>query len=659
METSRAGVADPGNAFDMVGKPLKDMVLIQQYDAVTKERGGGCDYGGTSAERCMYNAHDINNCKFRLEDTPKPSRWVRRGFSSRHPVFRHLDTFDELRTSAQTCRLCRLFLDDFGSGADAANPDFLSHLALYETFLHSPCAFVATWKSSKSAFWYKGQWEPHEFRIVQNRPYDSSSAGRLQEYEVGGRRLTFDRAVPESARSRDPFDTARHWLKDCTGSHSSCARLPSKLPTRVVEIGVSSHNVPRIHVSNGETTPYEYTLIGLPVDRLPQNFLDAISVTRELGLRYVWIDAICIIQDSPEDWFAEAAKMASYYSGAVVTISVLDAVKSTEGFLDSPRRTHVELGSEFSVCKDPLKVVDVMQRSALDSRGWCLQERLLSPALLHFGREQMVWEPDGAFGLSKQDFVSSRKKFSGPSRSAADFHDWYAVVEDFSSRDLTVKTDKFPAIAGVAYQFRSLDPRGAYVAGLWEEDLVVGLFWGARPIRHIGSQQSPLASSFSVLKKTAEPQAPSWSWANVDGPIEFRFKAREGIDCGAYEVLAVNMHNGYDDPMEAKARGGLRIRAFLARVQYNPSSVEIDIGPQATRMRDTRFALDFERDHAHGYWMLSTSVLGADGKVPGVLLLEEVPGHKAHFRRVGHGIAYRPIKEDEAAHFDLVDLVLI
>lgn len=391
------------------------------------------------------------------------------------------------------------------------------------------------------------------------------------------------------------------------------------------------------------------------------------------------IDAICIIQDSSEDWFAEAAKMASYYSGAVVTISVLDAVKSTEGFLDSPRRTHVELGPEFSVSKDPLKVVDVMHRSALDSRGWCLQERLLSPALLHFGREQMVWEcqqaiyteasgevriensnrPDGAFGLSKQDFVSSRKKFSG--RSAADFHDWYAVVEDFSSRDLTVKTDKFPAIAGVAYQFRALAPRGAYVAGLWEDDFVVGLFWGARPIRHIRSQQSPLASSFSVLKKTAEPQAPSWSWANVDGPIEFRFKAREGIDCGAFEILAVNMHNGYDDPMEAKVRGELRIRAFLALVQYNPSesSVEIVIGPQATRMRDIRFALDFERDHAHEYWMLSTSVLGRDGAVPGVLLLEEVPGDKAHFRRVGHGIAYRPIKEDEARHFSLVDLVLI
>lgn len=389
------------------------------------------------------------------------------------------------------------------------------------------------------------------------------------------------------------------------------------------------------------------------------------------------IDAICIIQDSSEDWFAEAAKMASYYSGAVVTISILDAVKSTEGFLDSPRRTHVELCPEFSVCKDPLSVVDVMHRSALDSRGWCLQERLLSPALLHFGREQMVWEcqhaiyteasgeveiqnsgrPDGAFGLSKQDFASSRKKFSG--HSAAGFHDWYAVVEDFSSRALTVETDKFPAIAGVAHQLRSLAPRGAYVAGLWVEDLAVGLFWGARPIRNIGAQQSPLASSFSVLERTAEPQAPSWSWANVNGPIEFSLKSRKNIDYGAFEVLKVDMHDGYDDPMASKVRGALRIRAFLGRVQYSPSSVELDIGPQATRMRDIRFAPDFDRDHAHEYWMLSTSIHTTDGKVPGVLLLEELPGHKAHFRRVGHGIAYRPIKEDEAEHFDLVDFDLI
>lgn len=259
---------------------------------------------------CKQFAHDINTYKFQLEDASELSRWVQRGFSKApHPVFRHLDTFDELRTSAQTCRLCRLFLDDFSGGPDTTNPDFLSYLALYETFLHSPCAFVATWKPSKYEFWYKGQWEPHEFRIVQNRPYDLSLAGGLRDYELGGRKLKFDRAVPESAQCRDTFDTARHWLEDCVRSHSSCSRRPSELPTRVVDIGLCSNDIPRLHVPNGESTPYvalshcwggnipckttnallqEYTSTGLPTDRLPQNFLDAISVTRELGFRYVW-----------------------------------------------------------------------------------------------------------------------------------------------------------------------------------------------------------------------------------------------------------------------------------------------------------------------------------------------------------------------------------
>jgi hypothetical protein len=266
--------------------------------------------GHELCKACKQFAHDINTYKFQLDDTPELSSWVRRGFTKNpHAVFQHLDTFEELRTSAQTCRLCRLFLDDFGDGPDTRSPNLLSHLALYATFLHSPCAFVATWMSSKHNFWYKGQWEPHEFRIVQNRPYDSSLAGGLRDYEIKGRRLIFDRAVPENAQCRDTFDTARHWLKNCTETHSSCSRRPSQLPTRVVDIGVGSHDIPRVHISNGETTPYvalshcwggnipckttnallqDYTSTGLPVDRFPQNFLDAISVTRELGFRYVW-----------------------------------------------------------------------------------------------------------------------------------------------------------------------------------------------------------------------------------------------------------------------------------------------------------------------------------------------------------------------------------
>lgn len=58
---------------------------------------------------------------------------------------------------------------------------------------------------------------------------------------------------------------------------------------------------------------------------LPPLFQDAIIITRQLGLRYLWIDSLCIIQDSLRDWETEAAKMASIYQNSYVTISATDA----------------------------------------------------------------------------------------------------------------------------------------------------------------------------------------------------------------------------------------------------------------------------------------------------------------------------------------------
>ncbi|PQE07156.1 Heterokaryon incompatibility protein [Rutstroemia sp. NJR-2017a BVV2] len=64
----------------------------------------------------------------------------------------------------------------------------------------------------------------------------------------------------------------------------------------------------------------------LPMEELPQTFKDAITVTRQLGLQYIWIDSLCIIQHDQEDWFRESAKMGDIFESSSCTLAAVDAL---------------------------------------------------------------------------------------------------------------------------------------------------------------------------------------------------------------------------------------------------------------------------------------------------------------------------------------------
>ena len=134
----------------------------------------------------------------------------------------------------------------------------------------------------------------------------------------------------------------------------------SGLPTRVIDVNPSSDSQnPRLVATRGENEKYvalshcwgslmeseagkhartlssniQTMLAEIPLHLLPQNFQDAVTTVRELGLRYLWIDALCIIQDDPLDWAREAAKMGDVYGSAYLTIAATSATSSTDGFL--------------------------------------------------------------------------------------------------------------------------------------------------------------------------------------------------------------------------------------------------------------------------------------------------------------------------------------
>lgn len=235
--------------------------------------------------------------------------------------------------------------------------------------------------------------------------------------------------------------------------------------------------------------------VRIPWAELPLTIRDAVEVTRELGVRYLWVDALCIVQDSAEDWNAEASKMAAVYGGALLTIACavgpdvhhgLSTIDQETGTLDPAHAPAVVLADE-----------------PLNKRAWALQERLLSPRMLIFGSRDLYWEcRTHQFSRSGIHYVLLCRRM--PRKSTA--YDWKKIVEEYSCRAMTRETDKLPALAGLAASFEARKEL-SLLLGLVREHLPEELLWFQKDDSRI---EPSLPSEY---------RAPSWSWASIHGEI--------------------------------------------------------------------------------------------------------------------------------------------
>ncbi|KAK0616221.1 heterokaryon incompatibility protein-domain-containing protein [Immersiella caudata] len=275
-------------------------------------------------------------------------------------------------------------------------------------------------------------------------------APRGSPQHLGGFRIGMFPLDPDLG-SQANFNIARGWLTDCRNNHQACpnGNTPPALPTRVLEVGPISSPTCRLVQSNGKKGHYaalshcwggpitpvldKNTLepfqqnIGL--SSLPANFHDAIAITRQLSIQYLWIDSLCIVQDSPEDWEAESAVMGDIYRRSFITISALSSPRSTSGIL-SPRPDEASSESGDSIDdsesrslrassppgqpaaswlplseNNPEEIVQVqgpcdvedlglvfkLKQAPLLGRGWTLQESILPSRQLFYTSKQIYW----------------------------------------------------------------------------------------------------------------------------------------------------------------------------------------------------------------------------------------------------------------------------
>jgi hypothetical protein len=224
---------------------------------------------------------------------------------------------------------------------------------------------------------------------------------------------------------------------------------------------------------------------------LSQTFHDAIIVARRLGVRYLWIDSLCIVQDSPEDWQIESSMMNLVYKNSLCTLAASEATEPHHGLFKNRDTSSLSPFKIFFTPEDQSKSYycfydwwpDVCDTKPLSQRGWVVQERLLSPRTIHFATP-VFWECRELIacetypnGLDRRRMTATEKIWSTiPIAPQHTLKWWNDVVNTFQTGALTRPEDKLVAISGVA---KALQPvfQDEYLAGIWRKQLLPGLLW--------------------------------------------------------------------------------------------------------------------------------------------------------------------------------------
>lgn len=296
--------------------------------------------------------------------------------------------------------------------------------------------------------------------------------------------------------------------------------------------------------------------INIAWSSMPKTYQQAILITRMLGFEYLWIDSICIIQEGGPDWQTESAKMGDVYRNAEIVLSGDSGNDTDSGFcfdrdkswtspdrIDLPPRpdgpSHLNVltcslvpgepypwaGQMFSQPVDHY-MHDSSQDVPVGERAWCFQEWYSATRIIHFKRNELVWECKATVacecGTTSQPWTLSQKFGYKYKTGKQKFHQslvdcksledlswiWSDVVNEYSKRDLGVEMDRLPALSGVARQMAH-PLLGEYLGGLWRNELPAALLWW-----RLGIPEG--------LGRPAKYRGPSWCWPAMLSGVRYQ-----------------------------------------------------------------------------------------------------------------------------------------
>lgn len=285
---------------------------------------------------------------------------------------------------------------------------------------------------------------------------------------------------------------------------------------------------------------------GIPIGELPKTFRDAVTIALRIGISWLWIDSLCIVQNDTEDWESEAGRMAAVYENSFLTIAATSST-NCEGGCDIGSREAVvvegmtplsfatryegsEPGSGYKIklkrTKTPWRKQSMIP--ALHTRGWALQEASLSRRILHMADHHMIWQCRQRFdqevidlrlsGMGGDTFRQygflwnarigtiddphwrgTRYLTKDPTALLNDM--WWTIVKSYARREFTYPSDRLPALAGMVEHY-SRKLQDASLLGLWKNSIAFDLAWS------VYRGELPL-----------ERTLPTWTWLSSPGVL--------------------------------------------------------------------------------------------------------------------------------------------
>lgn len=520
-------------------------------------------------------------------------------------IFPHHRRLGDLQQSSSSgCHLCTLLVSIFTEGDRTLPlPEYTPYVVQINFYIYSED--YKTMAIQTSAFKSKFLWLQHSMPIRTPSP-------SLKHVNTGN---------PEV------LSLAKTWLESCLATHNVCQRSVKSgdhfVPTRLVKVtrtsdeAVSAHLVIQDEIESdtpylalsycwGTQMPCTLTTENVSQFReslphaLPKTLSDALSTTLFLGYNYIWIDCLCIMQNSRQDWEQEAASMGSVYQHSVCTIAAVGANNVHEGcfFERQP--------SSFLSCQllEPTSDGAGNGRKSthtqpnyrprpLYTRGWVLQERVLSPRTINFGADEISWDCLQCYSseedISVRDLGEWAQDFPGPLNLKIRFRQllqpinntldelnfcvqkWQILMTHYLECNLTYPEDKWPAIQGLATAVR--DALGVdMIYGLWVNRLGLELLW----------------SVYTDAAAVRVSAAPTWSWSGIHGPVSL-FPVRENEP--AIDAIIESNPGGADDRV-------LEIEGSVISMQYRAMEPGSRLYSMTTQHENANALLDQSDDGA-------------------------------------------------------------
>ncbi|KAL0950652.1 hypothetical protein HGRIS_007440 [Hohenbuehelia grisea] len=462
---------------------------------------------------------------------------------------------------------------------------------------------------------------------------DSMKIGRYEVYADKGNSAVEHVGTDDPARivSHPDWALASQFIEECA-SHEYCRPpISTPLPTRLIDC--SDPENPRLAITKGSQGRYAtlsyvwggpqpkcLTTANLDeyLQKLPspqsQTVSDAIYATHKLGIPYLWVDALCILQDSESDKLSEISGMHGIYESSYITLTPEFAYSVREGFLPERRppvrlpfysqsgqlgsvlvRHGLEVRAQWEsrllqlraqASESLLAYEHINTRASVYTRAWCFQELTLSPRVLLFCYPELYYrcrsattrvtrgtsakprpDPMRTHLLFPRETLQPGVELSPEDRTSLQKL-WAHVVLEYSERRLTLPGDKLVAIAAVAEAFHRAGA-GEYVVGLWRSTILEDLMWSTH------SDDTFDHPDLQSRSDQREFRAPSWSWASVDSQVHFLVRAdlifwnSLTVEYEADVTTFVVERKSSVNPFGAILGASLVLQAKIAEVDWN------------------------------------------------------------------------------------------